>query len=193
MKRLAGCLVVLFAIAAAWLGCRVDLDLMDQQIGIGTGTGTGTDTVDAPVDVAGEGSGSVDAAVDAPVDGSGSGSDIDAAVDAPVDSPGSGSVDAAVDAAVDAPVDGSGTADAATDDAAVDAAIDAPTGSSEAPGDAGGAPDARRSDGNALDRTSFYACAGGGCGSTSGAEVWLPLVVALGFGLRRPRARRRAG
>jgi hypothetical protein len=44
-----------------------------------------------------------------------------------------------------------------------------------------------------LDRTSFYACAGGGCGSTTGAEVWLPLVVALGFGIRRPRARRRTG
>jgi hypothetical protein len=185
MKRVAGCLVVLFAIAAAWLGCRVDFDLVDQEIGIGTGTGT--DMVDAPVDIAGEGSGSVDAAVDAPVDGSGSGSDIDAAVDAPVDSPGSGSVDAAVDAAIDAPDNGSGMVDAA-----IDAAIDAPIGSSEAPGDATGAPDARRNDGNALDRTSFYACAGGGCGSTTGAEVWLPLVVALGFGFRRPRARRRA-
>jgi MYXO-CTERM domain-containing protein len=151
MKRVAGCLVVLFAIAAAWLGCRVDLDLMDREIGTGTGagTGTGTDTVDAPVDVTGEGSGSADAAVDAPADSPGSGSDIDAAVDAPI-------------------------------------------GSSEAPGDAAGAPDARRNEGNSLDRTSFYACAGGGCGSTTGADVWLPLVVALGFGFRRTRARRRA-
>jgi hypothetical protein len=158
MKRVAGCLVVVLAIAAAWLGCRVDLALIDE--GIGAGTGTGTDTVDAVVDVGGEGSGSADAAVDAPIDGSdGSGSDIDAAVDAAVDAP-----------------------------------IDAPTGSSEVPGDATGAPDARRGgEGNALDRTSFYACAGGGCGSTTGAEVWLPLVIALGFAIRRPRARRRTG
>jgi hypothetical protein len=94
------------------------------------------------------------------------------------------------------PVDGPGSNGSGMVDAAIDDAIDAPTGSSGAPGDATGAPDApdaRRNGGNALDRTSFYACAGGGCGSTTGAEVWLPLVVALGFGIRRPRARRRTG
>ena len=99
--------------------------------------------------------------------------------------PGSGSVDAAVDAAIDAPVDGPGSA--------VDAAVDAANGSMQGPGDAAGGGDARgTNDLGPLDRTSFYACAGGGCGSTTGAEVWLPLAIAIGFALRRPRARRRA-
>ena len=167
MRRVAGCLVVLSAIAAAWIGCRDDYGTWDHELGLapGTGTGTGTDTIDAP------GSGSVDAAIDAPIDGSdGSGSDIDAAViDAPV-------IDAPV---IDAP--GSGTADAA---------VDAGNGGSmQGPGDGGSGGG---SDPAGLDRTSFYACAGGGCGSTTGAEVWLPLVIAIGFAIRRPRGRRRA-
>ena len=149
MRRVTGCLVVLSAIAAAWIGCRDDFGVEDHELGLAPGTGTGTGT----------GTDGIDAAIDAP-------------------DPGSGSVDAGVDAAIDAPVD---------------SPVDAPDGSMQGPGDAAVGGDARgTNDLGPLDRTSFYACAGGGCRSSTGAEVWLPLAIALGFALRRPRARRRS-
>ena len=174
MRRVAGCLVVLLATAAAWLGCRQGLGL-DRQFAIGSGT----DTIDAAIDVGG---------------GPGSGSDaaIDAAIDAPIDG-GSGS-DAMVDASIDAT-----TLDAAIDGPG-DAVIDAPGDASIAPDGPGPSPsdDASSGDGHRgsnpgpLDQTSFYACAGGGCGSTAGAEVWLPIAIAVGFATRRRRGRRPA-
>jgi uncharacterized protein (TIGR03382 family) len=190
MRRVARCLVVLCAIAAAWIGCRDDYGVEDYELGLdpGIGTGTGSDGSDASVDDAPtDGSDGSDAAVDdAPIDGSnGSGSDagpLDGQIDAPgpaIDAPGP---------PIDAPgppIDAPGPP------------IDAPGppidagggGSMQGPGgDAGGTNDLRP-----LDRTSFYACAEGGCGSTTGAEVWLPLALAIGFALRRPRGRRRTG
>ena len=68
MRRVAGCLVVLSAIATAWIGCRDDYGAEDYELGFDPGVGTGSDGSDA--------------AVDGPIDGSGGGSDIDAAIDA---------------------------------------------------------------------------------------------------------------
>jgi hypothetical protein len=194
MRRVAGCLVVMSAIAAAWIGCRDDYGIDDYDLGLDPGIGTGSDgsdaAVDAPIDGSG-GSGS-DAAVDAPIDGSGSG--IDAAIDAP-----GVPIDAAIDAPgppIDAPgppIDAPGPpidAPGPPIDAAID---DAGGGSMQGPGDGGRGDAGGSNDLQPLDRTSFYACAEGGCGSTTGAEVWLPLAIAIGFALRRPRARRRTG
>jgi uncharacterized protein (TIGR03382 family) len=157
-----------------WLSRRLRGRGLRARPRSGIGTGTGSDGSDA--------------AVDGPIDGSGGGSDIDAAVDAPIDGSNGSDIDAAIDAPgppIDAPgppIDAPGPP--------IDAPgppIDAPGGGSmQGPGDGGGTNDLRP-----LDRTSFYACAEGGCGSTTGAEVWLPLAIAIGFALRRPRPRRR--
>ena len=55
MRRVTGFLVVLSAIAAAWIGCRDYVGVEDHELGLaaGTGTGTGTDGVDAAIDAPG--------------------------------------------------------------------------------------------------------------------------------------------
>ncbi len=166
MTRVAGCLVVtLFAGAAVWAGCRDDLELIasDDELG--------SDTIDARVEL--------DARVVRDARGSGSDARLDAdIVDAPVDSGGGSGSDARIDAGIDAPID-----------AAIDAAM-ADAGSIGGPGDAGGGPDSSHGpDVGVLDRTSFYACAGGGCGTATGMELWLPVAFAVGFAIRRRRAR----
>jgi hypothetical protein len=183
MRRVAGCLVVaLLASAAAWGGCRGDLMDASQLAIAGSGTdggfggdayGGGLPGSDAGVIVADTGEGGLpDAAVADTGSGSGEGGVPDAAV---VDT-GSGSGEGGVpDAAVADTGSGSGSGDGAVDDAG---ALD--DGGSAARGDARRGPDVP-----ALDRTSFYACAGGP--ASAGLEVGLPIAVALAFAVRRRR------
>jgi hypothetical protein len=58
--------------------------------------------------------------------------------------------------------------------------------------DGGGRPDARRGPQiDPIDRTSFYACAGGP--ASAGVEVGLPIALALAIAVRRRRRWRQAG
>ena len=202
MKRLAGCLVVcLLASAAAWVGCRDDLgeELLPLAVG------SATDAAGLGGDAYGGGS-----AFDAlPVtDGSGEGGVPDAGEggvpDAPPDA-GSGVPDAPPDAGSGVPDAGSGVPDAPPDagsgeggvpDARPDASGDgAPPDGGDGDGDgdggdgvadAAGRPDARRGPTlDTIDRTSFYACAGGP--ASAGLEVGLPIALALGIAVRRRR------
>ena len=154
-------MVCVFASVAVWLGCRDDLGV-ESQWAIGSG-GVDAAPVDAPIDAFGS---AIDAAIDA-------GSAIDARIDA----------GSAIDAG---PID-AGPIDAGPIDARpIDAAIDA--GGIGGPAqDASGPDGGRGTEVGALDRTSFYACAGGGCGSATGTGAWLPIAVAVGLTLRRRR------
>jgi len=177
MRRLAGCLVVsLLASAAAWSGCRDDLgdEALPLLVGGGTAALDAIVVLDDAVVLA-DGSGSGEGGIpDAPggIDaGSGEGGipDAPSGIDAGTggDAYGGGTIDGAVDGATDDSGD-------ATDDGG------------------GGRPDARRGpEIDPIDRTSFYACAGGP--GSAGLEVGLPIGLALAIAVRRRRRWRQAG
>jgi hypothetical protein len=197
MTRLAGCLVVSFAAcAAAWVGCRGPGD--DPEYAIGSGT----DVVDAIVIDDGSGSGG-EPAPDVIVVDAGSGGE--PAPDVIVVDAGSGGeptpdvivVDAgsggeptpdAIDAPPppDAKIDAAPPIDAMIDAAPTDPPIDAMIDAA-APEDALARGDALRAgEAGPLDRTSFYACAGGPA-PAGWFEVGLPIAAALTLALRRRR------
>jgi hypothetical protein len=192
MRRLAGCLVVsLLASAAAWVGCRDDLG--DEALlllpGSGTDAGMGGDAY-------GGGSGVPDAVVaidDAAVPGDGSGEggipDADSGSgmgsDAAIPDAGSGEGGPGSDAGMGGDADGGG---AGSDDGGGSGSDDG----GGATDDGGGRPDARRGPAiDPIDRTSFYACAGGP--ASAGVEVGLPIALALAIAVRRRRRWRQAG
>jgi uncharacterized protein (TIGR03382 family) len=186
--------VSLVASAAAWVGCRDDFDIETQAAVGSDDAGSGTlDTLGSDID-AGSGSdaGGEPGGSDAGGEpgGSDAGADAGSGMDAGID--GGSGADAGIDggSGADAGIDGGGGIDAG---AVVDAGTESDAGVIGGPGDAAGAPDGSPGSGvGALDRTSFYACAGGGCGSATGTEVWLPIVVAVGLAIRRRRGRRPA-
>jgi hypothetical protein len=175
MRRVAGCLVVaLLASAAAWVGCRdQDAELEGQVIGSGTDAGGGLDVIvvlDDAIVIGSDGGGEPGPGSDAGTTGSGS----DAGTT------GSGSDAGTTGSGSDAGTTGGGDDAGAPDDGNAGGTTDAGTGT-------GG----RRGVGDEpIDRTSFYACAGGGSGSAIGAGLGLPLAVA--FATARRRRRRRA-
>src|SRR5262249_53992239 len=135
MRRLAGCLVVsLLASTAAWVGCH---DGLGQREQLAVGSADGAVVVDVMVAVPDAGSGSGSAVPDAGV-----------ALDMMVITDGSGSGEGGMPDAMT----GSGG-----DDAGTGGGDDAGTGD-----DAGGGGNPLHpGEGGDLNRTSFYACAGG--------------------------------
>lgn len=179
MKPLAGCLVVcLFASAAAWVGCRDDLDDLSQPL-VGSGTdggfggdayggGTGTGSDGGVVVVVNDATGGSDGSGEGGVPDAGTGSGSDAGS-------GMGS-DAGLGSGSDGGSGEGGIGDGgiATDDAGNPIV------------DGGGTGDALRAgELPSLDRTSFYACAGGP--APAGVELGLPIGLALVFAVRRRR------
>ena len=177
MRRLAGCLVVsVIASAAAWVGCRDDLGDEDLSLVAGSGT-VGLDAIVVSDDV-GSGAGS-DAAVVPDTGGDGP-----MGSDAPIADAGSGEGGPGSDGGVGGDAYGGGT------DARTDGGTDGGGGIDDDGG--GGRPDARRgAEIDSLDRTSFYACAGGP--ASAGLEVGLPIGLALAIAGRRRRRWRPAG
>lgn len=163
MRRLAGCLVVsLLASSAAWIGCHADLDEKLQELAAGSDGGVVLDTL--PV-------------LDTVVVTDGSGSAIP---------------DAGTTPGSDAAGEGGGSGDGGTttgsdDGGTTTGSDDGGTGGSGDGGSGGGNP--LQPGGNALDRTSFYACAGGP--ASAGLEVGLPIGLALVLAVRRRRRFRR--
>jgi len=209
MRRLAGCLVVsLLASAAAWGGCRDDLGdealpllvgggtaaldaivVLDDAVVLADGSGSGEGGIpDAPGEIdAGSGEGGIPDAPGGIDAGSGEGGIPDApgGIDAGSGEGGIPDAPSGIDAGTGGDAYGGGT---------IDGAVDGATGDS---GDAtddggGGRPDARRGpEIDPIDRTSFYACAGGP--GSAGLEVGLPIGLALAIAVRRRRRWRQAG
>jgi hypothetical protein len=159
MRRVAGCLVVsLLASAAAWVGCRTDLD--EQSQGLIASDAMGGDAY-------GGGTAGSDAGISL---------DTIAVLDTIMVTDGSGE---------GGMTDGSGSDDGGTGGGSDD-------GGGGAGGDGGGTGNPLRpGEGDGLDRTSFYACAGGP--ASAGLEVGLPIGVALVLAVRRRRRFRRPG
>jgi hypothetical protein len=193
MRRLAGCLVVsLLASAAAWSGCRDDLgdEALPLLVGGGTAALDAIVVLDDAV-VLTDGSGSGEGGIpDAPGEidaGSGEGGIPDApgGIDAGSGEGGIPDAPSGIDAGTGGDAYGGGTIDGAVDGATDD--------SGDATDDGGGGrPDARRGpEIDPIDRTSFYACAGGP--GSAGLEVGLPIGLALAIAVRRRRRWRQAG
>lgn len=179
MKRLAGCLVVsLVASAAVWVGCRDDLgDETLPLLVIDDAAVLGVGSADGGMPDAGSGSGTGIDAPGVPDAGSDSGTVVDAPGVPDAGSGEGGPPDAGSDAGLggDAYGGGGGTDDGGTTTT-----------------DGGGRPDARRGpEIDPVDRTSFYACAGGP--GSAGVEVGLPIGLALAIAVRRRRRWRQAG
>lgn len=162
MRRLAGCLVVsLLASSAAWLGCHADLDERAQELAAGSDGGIVLDTI---------------VALDTIIVADGSGSGVPDAGTTPGSDGGTTMVpDAGTTPGSDGGGEGGGSDDAGTT-----------TGSDDG-GTGGGNP--LQPGGGPLDRTSFYACAGGP--ASAGLEVGLPIGLALVLAVRRRRRFRR--
>jgi hypothetical protein len=178
MKRVAGCLVLASLVAMAVWACGDEQDERDDRaaeaaerasMAVGSGSGTGSD---ARVD-------DIGMAIDDVMMGSdltgepGGGSDADAP-------PCTGSGCDAM------PCTGSGC-DAQPDGSGAPGDGD---GTGEGTDDAAGRGDARRGrEIDPADRTSFYACAGGG--ASTGMEIGVPIGLALLFAVHRRRRWRR--
>ena len=173
MRRLAGCLVVsLLASSAAWVGCRADLDLAERSQALAVNDAAGSDAgivLDAI------------AVLDTIIVTDGSGSGIPDAGTTPGSDSGTTMVpDAGTTTGSDGGGEGSGSDDAGTTTGSDD-------GGSGDGGSSGGNP--LQPGGEPLDRTSFYACAGGP--ASAGLEVGLPIGLALVLAVRRRRRFRR--
>jgi hypothetical protein len=167
MRRLAGCLVVsLLASSAAWVGCHADLDEKIQELAAGSNDG-GVVLDTLPV---------LDTVV--VTDGSGSGGVPDAGTTTGSD----GGTTMVPDAGTTTGSDGGGEGGGSDDGGTTMGSDDGGTGGGDG-GSGGGNP--LQPGGNALDRTSFYACAGGP--ASAGLEVGLPIGLALVLAVRRRR------
>jgi hypothetical protein len=154
------------ASSAAWVGCHADLGERSQQLAVDDAMGGDAYGGTTPGSDAGMVLDTI-AVIDTIMvtDGSGEGGVPDA---------GSGVPDAG-SGVPDAGSEGGGSDDGGTT-----------TGSDDG-GSGGGNP--LQPGGNALDRTSFYACAGGP--ASAGLEVGLPIGLALVLAVRRRRRFRR--
>jgi len=161
MRRVAGCLVVsLLASAAAWVGCRTDLGEESHELIGSDAMGGDAYGGTTPGSDAGIVPDTIAVLDTIPVtDGSGEGG-------VPDGGSGSGSNDGG---------SGSGSDDGGTGGSGDDGGG---TGNPLHPGE-----------GDSLDRTSFYACAGGP--ASAGLEVGLPIGLALVLAVRRRRRFRR--
>jgi hypothetical protein len=172
MRRLAGCLVVsLLASSAAWVGCHADFDERIQQLAGSNDGGIVLDTIavlDTIIVTDGSGEGGV------PDAGTTTGSD--------------GGTTPIPDGGTTTGSDGGGEGSGSDDGGTMTGSDDGGTGGGSADGGSGGG-NPLQPGGGALDRTSFYACAGGP--ASAGLEVGLPIGLALVLAVRRRRRFRR--